>query len=533
MVLRTSFSLAWGGSFRLPSSAPPGFVVDPFYLVVRSGVEGAVAIYPPLGSLLRAAIERAAMAVPPGSARGRVTDAAFLLLPILALALAVFPVSRLARYGGASPRGAPWLAAGLLLCTFVGPLGGSDFQEPFLVLFLPAALCFTLQGVRRRGPRRNRDLALAGVLFGLALLAKPTAGLVLPALLLAVVWPSPRRRVALDLAAFCGGAMPGIAAFLGLNAVRFGSPWELGYATQTSHPLARTVNPLWTSARLLVLPNRGLLFFAPVVLLAFRRRHWKGGIVLPALGCAAAVFATNVAWWAWEGGFGWGPRLLAPAVPLLAPLLAGRGKRWAAALALLAGAGFLVNLPGYLLDYGRVYDRAARLPARAPLGPVVPMHRDPAAPDGIYPQQRVHYVPADASWLLAPPIVVEVLAGTGAGSSAFQAGTERNDAVLVRLRGGRPLFPSGPLVASLLLGEGYLWEAEDPGRALRLTAAAIGFGAPEPPALAFASALLLRAGKPAEAAALCRRGLALGERADLRANLELAEGMLRAAGAAR
>jgi hypothetical protein len=69
----------------------------------------------------------------------------------------------------------------------------------------------------------------------------------------------------------------------------------------------------------------------------------------------------------------------------------------------------------------------------------------------------------------------------------------------------------------------------DPPRALAYSLAAIDFGGPPVECRAIASMLLLRAGRPAEAARLCREGLALDPgRGDLRQNLAIAESRLRA-----
>ncbi|MGZ6989307.1 MAG: hypothetical protein ACXVH0_10130, partial [Thermoanaerobaculia bacterium] len=211
-VLRTSLSLLFTGSFRLPPP-PPGAWIDPYtFRTPPGGVPGLDFPYPPLGSLVRAALLAPVGLVPAGLLRGRVADAVLQLLPILLTALAVVPLTRLARLAGCSRRAAPALASALLLGTFLGPLGRLDFQEPFVVLLSVSSLERILVARRREGAHRLKALAAGGGLAGLALLAKPTAFVLVPALLIAVSRPLRRPARVRDFAAFAAGMLPGLAA---------------------------------------------------------------------------------------------------------------------------------------------------------------------------------------------------------------------------------------------------------------------------------------------------------------------------------
>jgi hypothetical protein len=72
------------------------------------------------------------------------------------------------------------------------------------------------------------------------------------------------------------------------------------------------------------------------------------------------VFIVYSKWWAWHGGWCWGPRFLVPVIPLL--LLPGLAAisvkgRWLLATAILLGlAGFAVQLGGVLINYTAAYD---------------------------------------------------------------------------------------------------------------------------------------------------------------------------------
>ncbi len=532
LLLRTAFSLALTGSFRLPP-AGPGASLDPYTFLPAPGpVPGVVSVYAPFGSLLRSALLVPLGLLPAGAARGVAADVLLSLVPILTMAAAVFPLTRLARIGGAGKRSAPLLAGALILTTFLAPLGVSDFQEPVLVFLGAAALERALCARRLRGGR-DRALAASSALLSVAMLSKPTVVVMLPALL---VGGFARRRPGTrsGLGAFLLGALPGLAAFLLLNAVRFGSPLTLGYLRLLDNPKARSADPLWTLARLTVLPNRGLLWFAPLLLLAFwpaALRGWRGlrrTDRVAALLASSALFGTNLVWWAWEGGFGWGPRLLAPAAAVSITFLAGRGRAWRRGALFLAAAGAALNGPGLLVDTGRIYAAvAARPPGAPPLGPVSPIHRSAESADGLHPLQRVHYVPENASWIEAPRLLARLLrAGEGPGTGA-RPGAERHDALLIRVLGAGPALPPYSSTGRTLMEEAAVTADVEPPRALREALLAIDFGGPPVECRAIASALLLRAGRPAEAALLCREGFALEPgRADLRQNLAIAEGRL-------
>jgi len=481
-LFRTSASLAFEGTFVLPK-APPGARIDPFYFPPSPDGSGIVSVYAPFGALLGAAELRAAALAPSGSARGALADLLAAAAPIAATALALFPLVRLLRYGGARRRAAPALAAGLLLGTFLGPLGVSDFQEPWLVLFVSAALERALAARLLRGARRRAALAAAGAALSVALLAKPTAAALLPALALPALFPRRGEARGRGLLALLLGAAPGVGLALGLNAVRFGSAFDAGYAVQLRHPLARAVSPAWTLLRLTLLPNRGLLWYAPLLLLVplVAPRLARGGrrVVLAASAAGFGAFlAANISWFAWEGGFGWGPRLLAPAVACAAPLLAARGRelRLAAALAAL---GLLVNLPAYLLDPGRLYRVAAAADEAAPLGPIVPLHRRDGGKGSLEPLQRPHYVPAFAPALAGPGLLVRLLLeGDGEDAGAPASGTAHDAALLRRFLGAPAEEGSG--TARLLLVEARVTAGSDPARARRMEARAEAFGAPPP-----------------------------------------------------
>lgn len=147
----------------------------------------------------------------------------------------------------------------------------------------------------------------AGALIGAALLVRLDSAVFLPSLLYG--W---RRSARL---------LPGIACALALiaaaNLHRFGSILEDGH----SQDPAMAIEPgLAGLAGLLASPGKGLVWFAPIALLAIpRHRGWRLAAPL-LLGIALHSQLHD-----WTGGTGWGPRFLFTALPaFLAPLAAPR-----------------------------------------------------------------------------------------------------------------------------------------------------------------------------------------------------------------
>jgi hypothetical protein len=160
---------------------------------------------------------------------------------------------------------------------------------------------------------------------------------------------------------YAAGCLPGVVVQAALDLVRFGDVFQTGYHTAFdrgfSVPLAKG---LWWN---LASPYRSILLYAPAVLVfafglrEFVRKRRAGACLLIAI--IAYVFLVYSGWWAWHGGWCWGPRFLLPAIPLLLlpGLAAARTRPWLTALAAVLGvAGFIVNLAGVLINYTAPYD---------------------------------------------------------------------------------------------------------------------------------------------------------------------------------
>ncbi|HQR67315.1 MAG TPA: hypothetical protein PLB02_07980, partial [Thermoanaerobaculia bacterium] len=154
---------------------------------------------------------------------------------------------------------------------------------------------------------------------------------------------------------FWAPVLLGGIAIAALNWFRFRSVLESGYGAE-----ARLfTTPLWTGLYgLLLSPNKGLLFYAPVTLLlplglrrlfAERRNEF---VFISSLAVFAVIPVAK--WWSWEGGASWGPRLLYPILPFLVLASVGPAARRGPARAFAVAAllvGVAVNLTGVLFYF--------------------------------------------------------------------------------------------------------------------------------------------------------------------------------------
>lgn len=188
-----------------------------------------------------------------------------------------------------------------------------------------AALSLALYALVVCDPRRARTWLVFGAAIGFAVCARPPLVVVVPGLVLAALARETSgirtiegrerlRRVA--LIAISGGAF---ALALGTyDFVQFGSPLRTGYASEA----AQFTTPFLTGfVGSLASPGRGLFVFCPILLFCFvgwraaqpdqRVRTW--------LALSLASYACLMAkWWAWDGAWSAGPRMLSDLLPLFA-----------------------------------------------------------------------------------------------------------------------------------------------------------------------------------------------------------------------
>ncbi|NDJ75153.1 MAG: hypothetical protein GYB65_02750 [Chloroflexi bacterium] len=204
---------------------------------------------------------------------------------------------------------------------------------------------------------------LAGIVFGAGMLVRAALAIYALPLAVLIVRTSPRgwRARVGRLVTFGAGMTPFVAGLLWHNDLRFGSLFEFGYAGERFSTL-----PWEGVLGLLASPGKSVFLYAPPLVLSvvlwprFRRAYPALGLFLALAWITALGFYG--AWWAWHGGWCWGPRLLVPLLPLSClPLgMLPDRRAWRFAAGVLVALGIGVNALGVLTDvnqhYGAVFN---------------------------------------------------------------------------------------------------------------------------------------------------------------------------------
>jgi hypothetical protein len=278
----------------------------------------------------------------------------FLNVPFCLITVVLF--ERLLRQFGAAVGYARLLTAGLALGTLCWRYAVYDFSEGMQATLLLLAVYGVVGGSTGR-------LASGGLGFAALILVKLVHITLLPVFVGYLLWRygvrwSSRTRAA----AFVAPVVMAIGLVCLLNVLRFGNALESGYGAE-----AREFYPAqlrYSLPSLLLSLDKGLLVFCPVLVLgiagwpAFLRRLPREAVL-----CAGIIVINSVlsgAWWAWEGGGCWGPRMLVPSIPLWllpAGLLfngapSARTRGWFAAIVLVSA---VIQVPGVLVKDQQIH----------------------------------------------------------------------------------------------------------------------------------------------------------------------------------
>jgi hypothetical protein len=195
-------------------------------------------------------------------------------------------------------------------------------RESILTLCMLGAFYFLLPALHEA--KRQRSLIVAGSFVGFGILTKLVFALNAFPFLLYLLWNkehATHRTFKDKLNDVILFSIPivliGCAGTGFYNYLRMGNPFDTGYTGGTSFP-----TPLYVGLYgLLLSPGKGLIWFAPILmfLLWAFKPYWQQH--KPEAACILGLFILNILLYSkyisWGGDGSWGPRYLAPLVPLL------------------------------------------------------------------------------------------------------------------------------------------------------------------------------------------------------------------------
>lgn len=276
------------------------------------------------------------------------------------------------------------------LATMAWPYSQTFFSDPVAAWGLFGAFYGILS---YRQTNRKFYLVLAGIAWSVAYLSRVVNLVTLPiylVLLVTVIVRSVDRSLRPNIIrnlrtviiynwrAFASFLLPVVAAglvSLWWNMARYGSPWDSGYVDAERF----SADWLFGIFGLLFGPARGLLWYAPVLVLAIPGAFWfwreKRWMLFSFLSIICVFVLLYGKWFMWHGGFSWGPRFMVVLLPFISVLTGPVFQRYfgnqsaqrqngsmffpLSLLIILIAFSVLVQWLGMLAPFGLVQDALA------------------------------------------------------------------------------------------------------------------------------------------------------------------------------
>jgi len=234
------------------------------------------------------------------------------------------------------PRIALLITAGLFLGAAPLPYATMMFSHSLAVGFIAIALWALDRSTARSDfgsmaspkymswMKHYRYELLAGFALGWTLASEYTAGLIIVGMTAVLLWGQKWRLWPVVL-----GALPPLSLIPAYSWACLGTPFELPYSYQASYPemqeglYAIKWPDAETACNLLFSPERGLFFWSPFLLLAvagyfYVFKHNLRWLLLFYCLPVVQIMVISGRVWDWPAGDSFGPRYLAPMLPLLA-----------------------------------------------------------------------------------------------------------------------------------------------------------------------------------------------------------------------
>ena len=263
-----------------------------------------------------------------------------------------------------SPRTALLLASGFGLSTIAWYYSEGFMSEPATTLLLLSAVYFVTS---KEPATRKRDLLWAGTFLALAVSCRLGVLVVIPGFIIYqwMVWTeSEEKNVSELVAGLIRPAVPVIVVLIiimAYNYIRFADPLETGYEKFAGQFVVGLFGLLFS-------PGKSLFLFNPLTLLGclsfalFFREQRKTALLFGWLIISHLILFSF--WGSWQGGMGWGPRLMLVVVPyLILPigfLLREYKQVVKTPVIVLLVAGILIQLPSVTVNIARYYYEMSR-----------------------------------------------------------------------------------------------------------------------------------------------------------------------------
>ena len=251
--------------------------------------------------------------------------------------------------------------------------GNWQHGPSLLLITISFAILFSFLK-NRKG--RGIPFLFISILLALATLIRISNFVFFAAILIVLVFHKPYRRKLFQPA----------VVFISIVAAWEGFSWVLGIPGGYSGEILRSIQNLSLNSiasagtSLLISPNVGLLIFCPLVIFGFigayklikntlfDRKIRESPIVIFLFVCllsSVLLFLFNCLWWAWEGGYSFGPRLLIEATPVfvfLGAYASGMFKPrllpvWTASFAILFIYSVFIHSVGVYADNNDWHER--------------------------------------------------------------------------------------------------------------------------------------------------------------------------------
>lgn len=214
----------------------------------------------------------------------------------------------------------------------------------FTILSLVFLTKISSEGVKSAANFKNRcndyfNLFIAGLFLGLAVLSRPTAGILIPyfvllsiyfvnnGLVLSPISMGALANIAKTKLAILSGLIPALLFFVWYNQAFFGSLSNQGYANQLG---VNWLTPFpWGFLGLWLSPSKGILVYSPVFIFslagayfALKKGGWKTNFMYLVFLCIILTHTLILgAWKHWYGGYCFGYRMASDIIPFLVLLL--------------------------------------------------------------------------------------------------------------------------------------------------------------------------------------------------------------------